>query len=47
LGGLHLIADMRTKYSLKDLYNMLETLDAYDAMKKLSRDKAVAESKNK
>jgi hypothetical protein len=45
LGGLHLIADMRTKYSLKDLYNMLETLDAYDAMKKLAHDKATTDNK--
>lgn len=46
-GGLHLIADMNTKYSLKQLYDMIEVLDVYDSMKQAAQDKALAENKNK
>ncbi|MGL5012997.1 MAG: hypothetical protein ACRC6V_01745 [Bacteroidales bacterium] len=46
-GGLHLIADMDTKYSLKQLYDMIEVLDVYDSMKQAAQDKALAENKNK
>lgn len=38
---------MSTKYSTKQLYQMLETLDVYDTLKKLAHDKALAESKTK
>lgn len=38
---------MGTRYSTKQLYQMLETLDVYDTLKKLAHDKAVAESKTK
>ena len=38
---------MSTKYSTKQLYEMLETLDVYDTLKKLAHDKAVAESQIK
>lgn len=44
-GGLHLIAEMDTKYSIKQLYDMLEQLDVYDAMKKAAHDKAAVEMK--
>lgn len=38
---------MSRKYSTKQLYQMLETLDVYDTLKKLANDKALAESKTK
>lgn len=38
---------MSSKYSTKQLYDMLELFDVYDSLKKLAYDKAVAESKNK
>lgn len=44
-GGLHLIEEMKTKYSLRQLYDMLEMLDVYDALKKIAHDKAEAEAK--
>ena len=47
LGGLHLIADMRTRYTLRDLYNMLEVLDVHDSMKKIAYDKASLEQNKK
>lgn len=34
------MADMRTKYTLRDLYNMLEVLDVHDSFKKIAYDKA-------
>ena len=46
-GGLHLVADMDTKYSVKQLYDMLEMLDVYDAMKKIAHEQAVLEAKQK
>jgi hypothetical protein len=42
-GGLDIAADMSWKYSTKDLYRMLETLDVYDALK----EQAIAKSKTK
>lgn len=47
LGGLHLIKEMRTTYSTKDLYDMLEVLDVHDSLKKAAYDKAQAEAKQK
>ena len=38
-GGLDIAADMDWKYSTKDLYNMLETLDVYDSLKKQAIDR--------
>jgi hypothetical protein len=45
LGGLHLIADMDNKYSIGQLYNMLEVLEVHDSLKKAAHDKAIAETK--
>lgn len=45
LGGLHLIADMDTKYSIKQLYNMLEVLDVHDSIKKAAHEKSMADAK--
>lgn len=42
-GGLDIAADMSWKYSTKQLYKMLEQLDAYDALK----EEAIAKSKTK
>lgn len=36
-----------TSYSTKQLYDMLEQLDVYDAIKKLAYDKAKAEANKK
>jgi len=44
LGGLHLIKEMKTKYTVSDLYDMLEMLDAHDALKKIAYEKAEAEA---
>lgn len=38
-GGLDIAADMSWKYSTKQLYHMLETLDVYDSLKKQAVDK--------
>ena len=46
LGGLHLIADMETKYSTKQLYDMLEIIEVHDTLKKLAHERALAEAKN-
>jgi hypothetical protein len=43
---MHLVADMRTKYSLRDLHDMLEMLDVHDSLKQLAYEKAKAEAKN-
>lgn len=45
LGGLHLIADMDTKYSVKQLYDMLEVLDVHDTIKKAAHEKSMADAK--
>lgn len=45
LGGIHLIRDMKCIYTTKDLYDMLETLDVHDTLKKIAFDKAKAEAK--
>lgn len=34
---------MKTKYSLKDLYDMLEVCDAHDAYKQIAHKKALQE----
>lgn len=47
LGGLHLIADMDTKYSIGQLFNMLEILDVHDSIKKAAHDQAILEQKQK
>ena len=47
LGGLHLLADMDTKYSIGQLYNMIEVLDVHDAIKKAAHDQAILEQKQK
>ena len=47
LGGLHLIADMDNKYSIGQLYNMLEILDVHDSIKKADHDQAILEQKQK
>lgn len=39
-GGIHLIAEMQYKYSVKQLYEMLEALDVYDTLTKLAAEKA-------
>lgn len=36
-----------TSYSTKQLYDMLEQLDVYDAIKKMAHDKAKAEANKK
>jgi len=45
LGGIHLIAEMENKYSLRQLYDMLEVLDAHDALKEVAYERAEAEAK--
>lgn len=45
-GGLDLAIEMSWKYSLKQLYDMLELLDVHDALTKQAVDKARAD-KNK
>jgi len=42
-GGLDIAADMSWKYSTKQMYQMLEQLDVYDALK----EQAIAKSKTK
>lgn len=44
LGGLHLVKEMKTKYTISDLYDMLEMLDVHDTLKKLAYEKAEAEA---
>ena len=39
LGGIHLVADMKTKYTIKDLYDMLEIMDVYDSLYQNALDK--------
>ena len=38
-GGLDIAADMSWKYSTKQLYQMLEVLDVYDALKEQAKPK--------
>jgi hypothetical protein len=38
---------MKTKYSLKDLYDMLEVCDAHDAYKHIAHKKALQEQNTK
>lgn len=38
---------MSTKYSTRQLFDMIEVLDVHDAMKKIAYDKAQAEAKAK
>lgn len=45
-GSLELAIEMSWKYSLKQLYDMLELLDIHDALTKQAVDKAKAD-KNK
>jgi hypothetical protein len=45
LGGIHLIAEMETKYSTRQLYDMLETLDTYDTIKRIAHEEALAKAK--
>lgn len=40
-----MIADMDTKYSIGQLFNMIEVLEVYDSIKKAAHDKAIAETK--
>ena len=44
LGGLHMVADMQTKYSAKQLFDMLEILDVHDSIKKAAHDQVVAQT---
>jgi len=46
-GGQEMACDMSWKYSTKDLYDILERFDVYDALKEEARKKAEAASKNK
>jgi len=34
-----LVADMKTKYTIKDLYDMLEIMDVYDSLYQNALDK--------
>jgi hypothetical protein len=43
---MHLVADMRTKYSLRDLHDMLEMLDVHDSLKQIAYEKAEQQRKN-
>lgn len=47
LGGLHLVADMSTKYSTSQLFDFLEVLDVYDAIAKEAADEIIANKRNK
>ena len=47
LGGLHMLPLFDTSYSTKQLYDMLEQLDVYDAIKKIAHDRAKAEANKK
>mgnify|MGYP003609454892 FL=1 len=42
-----MIADMDTKYSIGQLFNMLEILDVHDSIKKAAHDQAILEQKQK
>jgi hypothetical protein len=42
-----LIAEMSTKYSTVQLFDMIETLDVYDAIAKENADEFAASQKNK
>jgi hypothetical protein len=46
LGGIHLLSDMRTKYTISDLYDMIEVMDAHDTYKESARKRAIEENKN-
>jgi hypothetical protein len=46
LGSISFVKDV-DRCSLKQLYDMLEVLDVYDALKKAAHDKMLAESKQK
>lgn len=45
LGGLHLVADMSTKYSTAQLFDFLEVLDVYDAVAKEAAEEATKNKK--
>jgi hypothetical protein len=44
-GGIEIALAMSSKYSTKQLFDMLEMFDVHDALKKMAHDKALAESK--
>lgn len=46
-GGMELALAMSTKYSTKQLFDILEFLDVHDSLKKLAQDKADLAAKNK
>lgn len=45
LGGLHLVAEMSTKYSTAQLFDFLEVLDVYDAVAKEAADEYAKQNK--
>ncbi len=47
LGGFHLLPLFETSYSTKQLFDLLEVCEVYDAVKKIVYDKAKAESNKK
>lgn len=46
-GGIEMALDMSWKYSTKQLFEILEILDVYDALKKMAHEKALVESKTR
>lgn len=44
-GGQELAADMDTKYSTKQLYDIIERLDVYDALSNQAKERATKKPK--
>lgn len=44
---MHYVAEMKWKYTYKDMMDILEMLDVYDSIQKISFDRAKADAKNK